>query len=59
MNEGTKEEAKGKYHKAKGEAKEAVGDLTDNPETEAEGKVEKRKGEAQEKKGQVKKALED
>jgi uncharacterized protein YjbJ (UPF0337 family) len=37
----------GVFEEAKGKAKEAVGDLTDNPDLQREGEAQKEKGEAQ------------
>ena len=37
MNQGTKDEAKGKMHEVKGKVKETVGHATNNPNLEAEG----------------------
>jgi uncharacterized protein YjbJ (UPF0337 family) len=36
------------FDKAKGHAKEAVGDLTDNPDLEREGKIDRATGEVKE-----------
>jgi uncharacterized protein YjbJ (UPF0337 family) len=36
----------GVFEEAKGKAKEAVGDLTDNPDLQREGEAQKEKGEA-------------
>ena len=57
MKSGTKDQAEGKFHKAKGKLKEIVGKLSDNPKLEAEGTDEKIAGKVQEKIGQVKKVL--
>jgi uncharacterized protein YjbJ (UPF0337 family) len=55
MKSSTKDEAEGKFHKAKGKVKEVAGKLSDNPTLEAEGTSEKIAGKVQEKIGQVKK----
>jgi uncharacterized protein YjbJ (UPF0337 family) len=47
----------GKFHKAKGEIKETLGELSNNPDLEAEGIIEKTEGKAQEKVGQIKKVV--
>jgi uncharacterized protein YjbJ (UPF0337 family) len=39
----------GVFEEAKGKVKEAVGDLTDNPDLQREGEAQKDKGEAQRK----------
>ena len=39
----------GVFEEAKGKIKEAVGDLTDNPDLEREGEAQKEKGEAERK----------
>jgi uncharacterized protein YjbJ (UPF0337 family) len=57
MKSSTRDKVKGTFHKAKGEAKEMAGKITDNPKLEAEGKAEKIAGKVQEKVGQVKKVL--
>jgi uncharacterized protein YjbJ (UPF0337 family) len=48
----------GKFHKVKGNLRETVGKITDNPKLEIKGKVEKITGEIQEKIGQVKRVFE-
>jgi uncharacterized protein YjbJ (UPF0337 family) len=58
MKTSTEDQVEGKLRKAKGEIKETVGDLSNNPDLEAEGSVEKTEGKAQEKRGQVKKVFE-
>jgi uncharacterized protein YjbJ (UPF0337 family) len=50
----TKDQAEGKFHKAKGKIKEIAGKVVMNPDLEAEGKDEKVAGRIQEKIGQVK-----
>ena len=57
MKSSTEDEAKGKYHRVKGEVKETLGQLTDDTDLEAEGKDEKTEGKIKEKKGQIKKVL--
>jgi uncharacterized protein YjbJ (UPF0337 family) len=58
MKSSTKDEAEGKYHRAKGEIKETAGELTGDRDLEAEGEAEKTEGKIQEKKGQIKKVFE-
>ena len=48
------DKVKGTVNKAKGEAKDQVGNATDNTKLQAEGKLDKVKGEVQEKIGEVK-----
>jgi uncharacterized protein YjbJ (UPF0337 family) len=55
MKSSTKDQAKGKFHQAKGKVKEIAGELTDNPKLKAEGVGEKTAGKVQEKFGQAKK----
>ena len=57
MKSSTKDQAEGKFHKAKGKLKEIAGELSDNPKLEAEGTDEKIAGIVQEKIGQVRKVL--
>ena len=57
MKSSTEDEVKGKYHRAKGEIKETVGELTDDRDLEAKGEAEKIEGKTQEKKGQIKKVF--
>lgn len=57
MKTSTRDQAEGKLHKVKGDIKETIGELTNDPYLEAEGKVEKTEGKAQEKEGQIKKVL--
>jgi uncharacterized protein YjbJ (UPF0337 family) len=57
MKSSTKDQAEGKFHKAKGNLKEIAGKLSMKPKLEAEGKDEKIAGKVQEKIGQVKKVL--
>ena len=48
----------GKLHAAKGQVKETVGELINDPYLEVEGNVEKKEGKVQEKVGQIKKVME-
>jgi uncharacterized protein YjbJ (UPF0337 family) len=57
MKTSTEDQVEGKFHKAKGEIKETLGELSNNPDLEAEGVIEKTEGKAQEKVGQIKKVL--
>ena len=57
MKSSTRDQAEGKFHKAKGDLKEIAGKVSMNSELEAEGKDEKIAGKVQEKIGQVKKVL--
>jgi uncharacterized protein YjbJ (UPF0337 family) len=57
MKTSTEDQVEGKLHKAKGEIKETVGELINDPYLEAEGNIEKKAGEAQEKVGQIRKVL--
>ncbi|MCC4770704.1 CsbD family protein [Methanosarcina sp. DH2] len=57
MKSSTDDKVEGKYHRAKGEIKETVGELTGDRDLEAEGEAEKREGKAQEKVGQIKKVF--
>jgi len=57
MKSSTTDKVKGKFHEAKGKAREMAGKLTDNPTLEAKGKAENIAGKVQEKVGQVKKVL--
>ncbi len=58
MKSSTKDEAKGTFHQVKGQIKETVGKLVNDPELEGEGKGEKIAGKVQKKIGQVEKVLE-
>jgi uncharacterized protein YjbJ (UPF0337 family) len=49
----------GKGDQMKGEAKEAVGDLTGNKDLKSEGKADRRAGEAKEKVGKVEEKVEE
>jgi uncharacterized protein YjbJ (UPF0337 family) len=53
MTPSTKDQAKGTFHEVKGRAKEAVGQVTNNPTLEAKGKGEKLAGKIQKKAGQI------
>jgi uncharacterized protein YjbJ (UPF0337 family) len=57
MKPSTENEIAGKVHQVKGNIKEKVGQLTNDPDLEAEGIGEKIGGKVQEKIGQVKKVL--
>jgi len=57
MKTSTEDQVEGKFHKAKGEIKETLGELSNNPDLEAEGIIEKTEGKTQEKVGQIKKVL--
>jgi uncharacterized protein YjbJ (UPF0337 family) len=57
MKSSMKDQARGKFHKAKGKLKEIAGKLNDDPKLEAEGTGEKIAGLVQEKIGQVEKVL--
>ena len=54
-----KDEIKGKFNRAKGEVKEKVGEVTDNPSLEAEGAKDKLKGNIQEGIGAAKRKVRD
>jgi uncharacterized protein YjbJ (UPF0337 family) len=55
MKSGTKDQAEGKLHQARGKIKEFVGKVTMNSDLEGAGKDENLAGKVQEKMGQVKK----
>jgi uncharacterized protein YjbJ (UPF0337 family) len=57
MKTSTEDKVEGEFHKAKGQIKETIGELSNNPDLEAEGIIEKTEGKAQEKVGQIKKVL--
>ena len=57
MKSSTQDQGEGKLHVAKGQVKETVGELINNPNIEAEGVNEKAEGKAQEKVGQIKKVM--
>jgi len=52
-----KEQAEGRFDKAKGRVKEAVGDLAGDNELKAEGMADRAKGSVKEGVGNVKKAI--
>jgi uncharacterized protein YjbJ (UPF0337 family) len=58
MKSSTQDRAEGTFHKIKGQLKEIVGKLSDNPKLEASGTYEKISGIVQHKIGQVKMGLE-
>jgi uncharacterized protein YjbJ (UPF0337 family) len=58
MSPGTKDQVQGKFHEVKGKAKQAAGQVTNNPDLEAEGQAEKLGGKIQKKVGQVEKVFE-
>jgi uncharacterized protein YjbJ (UPF0337 family) len=58
MKSSTTDQAKGKLHEVKGDIKEKVGKLTNNPDLEAEGQSEKLVGKVQKKIGQIEKVFE-
>lgn len=57
MKSSTEDKVEGKYHRAKGEIKDTVGELTGDRDLEEEGEAEKTEGKIQEKKGQIKKVF--
>ena len=57
MKSSIRDKAEGTFHEVKGNVKEIVGKITDNPKLEAKGKAERIAGKVQEKVGQVKKVL--
>ena len=57
MKPSTENEIAGKVHEVKGEIKEKVGQLTNDPDLEGEGTGEKIAGKVQKKIGQVEKVL--
>ncbi len=58
MKPSTKDQIKGKLHEIKGQAKEKVGQVTNNPNLAAEGQAERIAGVVQKKVGQIEKVLE-
>lgn len=54
-----KDEAKGKWEKAKGTVKDKVGEVTGNYDLEAEGEAQRAKGETQETWGKFKRGVSD
>lgn len=57
MKSSTRDEIEGKWHQAKGKAKEVIGNAGNNPGLEAEGKIENLSGKTQEKIGATKKVF--
>ena len=57
MKTSTLDQVEGKLHEAKGQVKETVGKLSNDPYLEVEGNVEKKEGKMQEKVGQIKKVM--
>ena len=47
MSPSSKDQIKGKFHEVKGKAKQAAGQVTDNPKLESEGQGEKLAGKIQ------------
>jgi uncharacterized protein YjbJ (UPF0337 family) len=58
MKPSTKDQVEGKLHEVKGEVKEKVGKVINNPNLTAEGQDEKLAGKVQKKVGQVEKVFE-
>jgi uncharacterized protein YjbJ (UPF0337 family) len=58
MSPSSKDRIQGKFHEVKGKAKQAAGQVTNNPNLEAEGQAEKITGKIQKKVGQIEKLLE-
>jgi uncharacterized protein YjbJ (UPF0337 family) len=58
MSQSTTDQIKGKLHEVKGDVKEKVGQLTNNPALADEGKDEKLDGKIQKKVGQIEKVFE-
>jgi uncharacterized protein YjbJ (UPF0337 family) len=59
MKLSTKDVAKGKFHQAKGKAKEKVGRVAGRPKLEYEGRDERQAGKVQEKIGQIERVFEE
>ncbi len=57
MTSGKEDQLKGKVHQIKGDAKEQVGKLTNDPDLEAEGQKESLGGKIQHKIGEIKKVF--
>lgn len=57
MSSGFSDKLKATGNKIKGEVKETIGEVTNDPKLQAEGKADKLKGAAQEKVGEVKEAI--
>ncbi len=58
MKPSTKDQLQGALHEIKGGAKQAAGEVTNNPNLAAEGQGEKLAGTIQKKVGQIEKVLE-
>jgi uncharacterized protein YjbJ (UPF0337 family) len=58
MSQGTTDQIKGKLHEVKGDVKEKVGQLTNNPALANEGKDENLSGKIQKKVGDIEKVFE-
>ena len=58
-NDGFSDKVKGTVNKVKGEAKDQVGNATNDASLQAEGKFDKLKGEAQKKVGELKDKFSD
>jgi uncharacterized protein YjbJ (UPF0337 family) len=58
MKQSTKDVASGKFHQAKGKAKEKIGQVTGKPGLENEGRDEHDVGKVQEKVGQIERVFE-
>lgn len=54
MTDADRDQLEGKFDKAKGEAKEGIGDLRNDEDQQAEGQADQAKGEAKDKLGQAK-----
>jgi uncharacterized protein YjbJ (UPF0337 family) len=57
MKTSTRDQVEGKLHEVKGQVKETVGELINDPYLEVEGNAETKEGKMQEKVGQIKKVL--
>ena len=57
MGMGDDDKIKGKIDEAKGRAKKAWGEVTDNPQTKREGSMDKAKGKLEDIKGDIKNAI--
>jgi uncharacterized protein YjbJ (UPF0337 family) len=57
MKPSTEDKTTGKLHEAKGAVKEAIGEITNDPDLEAEGSAEKNVGKVQNWIGKVEKAV--
>ena len=58
MDNSTKDKVEGKFHEVKGNVKEKVGQVTNDPNLEAEGQDEKFAGKVQKKVGDIEKVFE-